>query len=353
MTLSYIGALRNVLLKPLSVRQLPLHMQVELTTYCNLDCKACMRSKYVENSRHLGFAQFKDIVEQIRPMKISLSGGGEPFMNPEVFDMISFAKSRGCSINTTTNCTLLNTETCERIVKSGLDLLKISIDGATAETYLQSRGEDRFLDVLEGIRRLTDAKRRMGASTPFLRFNYVIFNGSYREMAATVELAAQLGVDAIYFQPLELTGIEERRMELVGEMDSNGLRREIERALQAQQRFQVRTNLDVLLNTFSLYWKKYTLTPQVPESRRCILPWFSTYITLEGTVHPCCSSSQPETLMGNIFDSPIERIWDGEKYQTFRQTILDGKRAYPICRNCVPETLFSILKSRIRPGFLR
>ncbi|PID56531.1 hypothetical protein CSB45_10915 [candidate division KSB3 bacterium] len=353
MRFSYLRALRQVVLHPLHMQQLPIHIQVELTTYCNLQCKACMRSKYLDQSRHLSFAQFTNIVEQIRPVKISLSGGGEPFMNPEVFDMISLAKSLGASINTTTNCTLLNTETCERIVTSGLDLLKISIDGATAEAYLQSRGEDRFSEVLEGIQRLTEAKRRLGSSTPFLRFNYVIFSGNYHDMAATVDLAAACGIDAIYFQPLELIGIEERRAELVGDMSAEGVRREIERAIQAQQRSRVKSNLHVLRAAFPLYWKKYTLTPQNPESRRCILPWFSTYITLNGTVHPCCSSSQPETLMGNIFDASMETIWNGAKYQSFRQTIREGTRAYPICKNCVPETIVSILKSRIRPGFLR
>jgi radical SAM protein with 4Fe4S-binding SPASM domain len=315
-----------------------------------------MRSKYIHHARHLSFDEFKLIVEQIRPLKISLSGAGESFMHPHIFDMIHLAKSSGCSINTTSNCTLLTPERCEQIVRSGLDLLKISIDGATPETYRKSRGEDRFWQVVDGIRTLIDTKKRLGVSTPFIRLNYVIFQGNYRELSATVALAARLGVDAIYFQPLELIGIEERSKALVGELTYQNLLHEIEHTLHMSWQYRVNTNLKVLFKNLPLYWKKYMLATHHHNPRICILPWFSTYITLDGTVHPCCSCSRadPGTIMGNIFETPIQQIWNGKKYQNFRKAIRAGKRPYEICTNCVPQTFRDIINySKILPGFLR
>ena len=349
---SYLQALRNVAFKPLTMGQRPIHIQLEPTTYCNLNCKACTRLTFLQQFRHLRLEQFTQIAAQIRPLKISLSGAGEPFLNPELFEMIRFAKSMGCSINTTTNCTLLTPELCAQIVQSGLDLLKISIDGATRATYQQSRREDRFEQVIAGIRALTRAKQERGSATPFIRFNYVIFAENYHELAETVKLAERLGVNAIYFQPLELIGIEERFDDLVGNLTQDALASEIRRAL-AVRAPSVKTNLRILQRNLPRYWKKYQLATAPRDPRICILPWFSTYITLEGTVHPCCSCSQPETIMGNILETPLDEIWNGKKYRQFRQAIRAGKRPYPICTNCVPETLLDIVRSAsILPGFL-
>jgi len=355
MIINYIKTLSNVLFKPLKVHQPPIHIQLEPTTYCNLNCKSCGRLKFIKHPKHLSPENFKRIIEQIRPLKISLSGLGEPFTNPQLLTMIRLAKQYGCSINTTTNGMLLTPEICGQIVKSGLDLLKISIDAATPETYRKNRGEDRFFQVLDGIRTLTDVKKRQGSVTPFIRFNYVITKDNYHEIPKTVELAEKLGVNAIYFQPLELTSIKERQEFLVGDLTYEMLSQEIAHALDVNQGCQVNTNLQDIHKKLPLYWEKYQMQTHPHDPNRiCIVPWFSAYITLEGMVRPCCSCSQDHTNMGNILQNNIKDVWNGEKYQRFRKAIREGKRPFVICTNCVPQTLGDIVRySKILPGFLR
>ncbi len=350
---TYVRTLNSVLWKPLKVNQRPIHIQLEPTTYCNLNCRSCGHVKYLEHSTHLTPEHFTRIVEQIRPIKVSFSGSGEPFMNPHLFRFIRQAKEQGISINTTSNCTLFTSALCEQIVKSGLDLIKISIDGATSETYRKNRGEDRFLQVLDGIRTLTETKKRLGSLTPFIRFNYVISNYSYQEMAETIELAQRMEVDAIYFQPLELNGIEERQTSLVGDVTSEKLFQEILRAIETSRRHQVQTNLSDIHRKLPLYWRKYQLETQ-QQKRICPLPWFSAYVTHNGMVRPCCTCFQSSTNMGNLLEQDIDELWNGEKYQWFRQEIRTGKRPFDVCKNCVPRTLTDIVRySKILPGFLR
>ncbi|MCP4371861.1 MAG: radical SAM protein [Deltaproteobacteria bacterium] len=335
------------------MKQGPIHIQLEPTTACNLNCKTCGRSKYFASPKHLSIKDFTRILEQIQPKKITLSGVGEPFINSSLIEMFRLAKQHECSINTTTNCTLLTSEKSDQIVKSGLNLIKISIDGATRETYQKIRGEDKFLQVLDGIRALTEAKKRLTSLTPFIRLNYVMSKDNYHEIADLVSLANQLGVDAIYFQPLELVGIEERYELLVGELTYEDFLKEITRALNIAKQYSANTNLQAIRQRLPLYWKKYQMKPHHEDRRKCILPWFSAYVTVEGFVRPCCSFSQTEANMGNIFENSIQEIWNGKKYQRFRKAIREGKRPYPICANCVPQTLTDIIRSSgILPGFL-
>ena len=55
-------------------------------------------------------------------------------------------------------------------------------------------------------------------------------------------------------------------------------------------------------------------------------------VTPDGDVFPCCRG--PESLrMGNIKDEPFEEIWNGEKFQSFRKKMFEGK--YPaVCASC-------------------
>ncbi|MBD3309305.1 radical SAM protein [candidate division KSB3 bacterium] len=352
--LTYLKTVSNILRKPLTLRQRPIHIQLEPTTYCNLNCTMCGRSQHFQTSTHMRVPDFERILHQIQPRKITLSGVGEPFMNPDLLDMIRLAKAAGASINTTTNCTLLTPARCEQIVRSGLDLIKISIDGAKADTYQRIRGEDKFLQVLDGLRALTEAKKRLSSVTPFIRLNYVMSKANYQEIAATIELAAKLGVDAVYFQPLELVGIEDRYELLVGDLAYEDFAEEIRRALALSREQQVSTNLARISAQLPTYWDKYQMHTHSHATRICILPWFSTYITVDGIVRPCCSFSQTPADMGNILHSDLSEIWNGKPYQQFRKAIRAGNRPYQICKNCVPQTLTDILRSSdILPGFLK
>lgn len=55
----------------------------------------------------------------------------------------------------------------------------------------------------------------------------------------------------------------------------------------------------------------------------CLLPWIHTEFTTEGTAKPCCLyRGEP---MGNLKEESLIDIWNGEKYNNFRQEFLDGK----------------------------
>jgi MoaA/NifB/PqqE/SkfB family radical SAM enzyme len=89
----------------------------------------------------------------------------------------------------------------EALVKSGLDAIILSIDGATQETYqTYRRGGDLAL-VLDNVRRLVEAKRRFDLHTPHLYWRYLAFPWNRHE----IEMAASLGVDEFGVKPGVMT----------------------------------------------------------------------------------------------------------------------------------------------------
>jgi len=67
---------------------------------------------------------------------------------------------------------------------------------------------------------------------------------------------------------------------------------------------------------------------------KCRWPFDSCFITVDGFVTPCCIRANPEVFnFGNIFETPFKEIWNGEKYQKFRETMIKNL-PNPICDNC-------------------
>ena len=88
----------TILRKPLVVRTLPLHFQLEPATGCNLLCKTCQVPDYTPDQfKNMSLDQFRRAFDQIRPIKVALSGAGEPFLNPEMLDIIRYAANGGAS----------------------------------------------------------------------------------------------------------------------------------------------------------------------------------------------------------------------------------------------------------------
>ena len=97
----------------------PHAIDFEVTSFCNFECGMCPHS-IVKNrlARHMNL----NILERMEPYlkhcsRVALQGDGEPFLNPDIFRIISFFEQRGIRLTTTTNLSVMNTEIADVIEK--------------------------------------------------------------------------------------------------------------------------------------------------------------------------------------------------------------------------------------------
>lgn len=344
----------TLLRKPRRVHARPLHFQLEPAIGCNLLCKTCQVPGYGE-IRVMPLDRFKRAFDQIKPIKIGLSGAGEPFLNKDMIGIIRHAKQGGANVLTTTNFTLCH-KRLDDIVSSGLDLVKVSLDAAKPETYRKIRGRDLFGNIVADLRELQEIKRKTGSATPFVRLQFVLQHDNIQEIPDLVDVAAGLGANSVYYQPLETLLISERKGELTEGITIELLSEKLREARDKAKAAGIGSNAGVLLGSLPSYFRKYEEgVPESPPTRVCLLPWFSCYITVEGDVRPCCSFGEGESLvMGNVFEEDFDAIWNNEKYRRFRQDSVDRKLSYTVCRNCTPNRLRDFLSlTSVLPGFLK
>ena len=151
---------------------LPTDCWIEVTSRCNLKCPFCAQTVYPQSKGDMSLELFNELEALFsRTRYVNLYSAGEPFMHPNYFEMLRRVKAYDNVVSVITNGTLLDEITCTGVVKGGIDIINISIDGATAKTFNYIRRGADFNKVLENVRRLTEIRKSMGKKNPYIAIN--------------------------------------------------------------------------------------------------------------------------------------------------------------------------------------
>lgn len=134
-------------------------ISIEMTDLCNMSCTYCARSKGVgENFGEMDFELLKSIVDQASKMstveKLLLGGYGEPLLYPHLIEAIEYIKSKKDGSLYTgfyTNGTLLSKSWAEKLLKTGIDHVVISLNAFSREEYLKVHRIDFYDKVVDNI----------------------------------------------------------------------------------------------------------------------------------------------------------------------------------------------------------
>src|SRR4029077_8235759 len=132
----------------------PVSISFEPTTSCNLRCPECpsgLRS-FTRPRGMLEMNFFRGMIDQLAPELLYLTFyfQGEPYLNPDFLEMVTYARSKNIYTATSTNAHYLNDENARKTIESGLDRLIISLDGTSQEVYSQYRKGGDLGKVLAG-----------------------------------------------------------------------------------------------------------------------------------------------------------------------------------------------------------
>jgi MoaA/NifB/PqqE/SkfB family radical SAM enzyme len=130
-----------------------------------MSCKMCIRAIKKFDGPNMDESLFRKIIDEGVPYLryISLDGPGETTMNPEAFQMIRYAKSKGVRVMLSTNATLLDNRMADSIFNSGLDLIIFSVNGITSDVYESIHGRPCYETVVANIRNFLELKRKRRA----------------------------------------------------------------------------------------------------------------------------------------------------------------------------------------------
>ncbi|MFA5319766.1 MAG: radical SAM protein [Candidatus Omnitrophota bacterium] len=177
-------------------------IQVSLTNLCNLKCKMCSVWSNYDPREELSLADLLDIVDQAAEWgipEINLCGG-EPLLSDKCFKVIEHSKKRGLKVILTTNGTVIDENISAALVRSGVDIVCVSLDGATAVMHDSIRGiPGAYAKIIRGIELLHSVK---DSGRPVTVLIFTLHNENLDEAVEFVRTAKKLRADAVYLTSL-------------------------------------------------------------------------------------------------------------------------------------------------------
>lgn len=314
--------------------RLPVRLQVEITDKCNFGCIMCdretlKRMRY-KLSNDLPYEVFQKLVDEIKPVYVTLNGLGEPLSYKDLSGSLKLCRERRITVSMPTNMSLMSAEKLDELLQHPPDILTFSIHGTTEQSFQAITQTSDFNRTVASFERLL--LKRHGNS-PKIRLLYALQAKNLNNYEET-------------FSFLEKWNMLES-FSLVPVFDMEASRQEKDRVVPtASEKNLTLEELDKAIDRcsrpdkkrFLRRWKEVLLEIKGAEDTRntdsCLIPWISTYITAKGNVLPCCYLTGEDHIMGNVNTTSFAEIWKGKEYREFRRMVRDDRKSLAGCYKC-------------------
>lgn len=170
---------------------------IEPTDLCNLDCTMCIRSSWDEPLGRMSEATFAHILSGLQelqqPVTVFFGGLGEPLFHPKTVEWVRAAKQAGARVELITNGTTLTEKRSRQLIEYGLDVLWVSIDGATPQSYADVRLGAELPAILENVQRFSRMRPGGHKPYPLLGVAFVAMKDNIADLSAVIKLGKKLG----------------------------------------------------------------------------------------------------------------------------------------------------------------
>lgn len=307
----------------------PRSMLLQMSDACNLDCVYCARQ--VHDRVKNGLMSYEILEKHVGPYlhladMVQLYGTGEPMLHPQFVKMVELCKSKGAQVMTTSNATLITPERADRLVEIGLDLMLVSMDGCTPDTFAKLRGGADLEKIKANVQLLNAAKRKYGVERPMLELACVVSRTNVHQLCGMVRLARELGCLTIRFYNVVIHRPEHAHEDVSGTWR---FRWGMHRAKRLAERYGMGF-VYTYQNPFPEE-RRVLHPPGQGVPKRCVYSIHSPIVSKTGEVYPCCLSHYSYGKLGQ--DGTLWEILNSERAREFRRGMLTGDY-HPDCAQC-------------------
>ena len=340
----------------------PLHIRLEVASTCNLACIMCpfgAPGGYgpADGIRFMTMEVFKAVEPMLsRALTINAFGLGEPFLSPHFMPILrrSRALNADAIVFCSTNGVTYPERTITAIVAERLvNVLQISVDGATKETYEHVRVGGRFDQLMKNLRFLQHEKLRLRSRVPSTKVQMVIMRPNMHEVIDVARSMVDLGIDVLRLDTVK----DHPELEITGYDDVQRLNDQLQEAIRlcASHHIAIEgtllTEIEPMLDQAAAREgiarpkPAVRMIPLVPDEASrthgagmpvCTAPWESFTLGANGEVRLCCHYQK---VMGSTLTSSFEDVWNGQTYLDVRESLCTGNYE-DLCARCLETSSF-------------
>lgn len=265
--------------------------RIETCTKCNYQCEFCTHpTHFARKEEIMSLETYRFIIDKLRLeapyiLESTISGFGEAFLDPTIFEKIKYSIDNGLNVHTLTNGSTLNEDKIDTLFKYNVEDIRISLHSIKPENYCRITGA-------------TPAQHRKVLHN----INYIINNKDYTRLVITIDV-----VDINKDEVDEIINLYSDRVDLL-------------------EVWRPHNWVDVL---------DYRTGPIIKDS--CGRPINSPLqIQVDGTINMCCFDYNGVLLLGDFMTQTLDEIFESEVYLDLRKQHILGTLAESnyICKNC-------------------
>ena len=291
-----------------TLKRRKLFVNLEVSSRCNASCLFCPQIFLSDEQKGLmtvdTFESAKKFFGRKEIDRINFWGWGESTLNK---DFPYFVKNIKSNIKiASTNCAALpkwGKEYCRKMVRSGANLIELTLDGYNQKTVSNYRKGLLFDDVVEGCNMVMAARGER--SNPKIILRVLMFKYNESRRAWFINFAKKLGVDGLYF----------------------GLP-----ILHVNKQFVEDDAAEMLPDNEE--YRRYRFTSGKWRNIKGGCPWGRAndflFITNDGLILPCDFDWNRKNVIGNVFDDRIGDVL--KKVHELSECYRDKK--FNFCRKC-------------------
>jgi|GEM_PF-530461 len=350
----------------------PQTLHIDVTNSCNTNCVTCWdHSPHLHQARSAVWkrqrvdpAEVRALLDDVQSLDtergglqaVIVSGMGEPFTHPDIYEILADLKRRKLHTTVITNLVAADVH---RVVDLGVDALLVGVQGASEQSYLAFHP-----NFTPWHWQTLQTQLAVLADSPGITHKQVqvICRHNAHELPAMVQLAHDTGADQVNFKLASLRHGTEQ-VALSPAQRRALLDAAIEQAQQLSVRHGVPTNLAVfaaqlskmdqgprdgtmVADTTNTETDADTDTAPIDEVG-CFLGGFYSRVTVEGTVLFCCNT---EVEIGNLSVLPFSSWWRSARWDYWRRRMRQG-RYLQSCFQCGKINQNDKLSRRFRGTF--
>ncbi len=272
----------------------PWSLVVDISNVCNLRCPLCTmgQRRLIPRENLMSLENYVSLVEPLRDylFLVFLYNWAEPFFNRDIYKIIRWNTQARLATFVSSNLNV--TIDAEELVRSGLQQLVISGDGITQDVYEKYRVGGNLAQVLENLKNLVAAKRRLKSRLPYIEWQCLVTRYNEGQLDEIKRTILGLGADEVRFANLNLFSADDRAAARRDWLPQNPAYRAF--AAESPRRESERT-----------------------VRRPCYWLWRTAVINANGGAMPCCLFDVPD--WGNALTEPFGTLWNNERFDAARK----------------------------------
>jgi MoaA/NifB/PqqE/SkfB family radical SAM enzyme len=170
---------------------------IEPTVACNLDCITCFRNAWDQPIGRMTEETFERIIaglKELSPIPSVYFGGiGEPLFHQKTIEWIRRIKKLGAKVELITNGTILTEKISRQLIDAGLDVLWVSLDGATSDSFADIRMGAELPAIIDNLKRLFKLRKGGHFPKPEIGVAFVAMKRNITDLPKIIKMGHTFG----------------------------------------------------------------------------------------------------------------------------------------------------------------